>query len=92
MIFLLFILHQIEKIQNFNSVDVLVAEILFFKLILICKFKNVPCELGFEVKHSKFFCRSFRACIPVLSMDFTIINYFHHNIFKMPKRTLIVIL
>ena len=28
-----------------------------------CKFKNVQCPLGFEVKHSKILYRSFRACI-----------------------------
>ena len=27
-----------------------VSEILIFKLILICKFQNVPCALGFKVK------------------------------------------
>ena len=41
--------------QNFNSGDVLVSEILIFKEILMCKFQNVPCPLGFEVKHSTFF-------------------------------------
>ena len=34
--------------------------------ILIYRFLNVPCELGFEVKHSKFFYRSFRTCIEIL--------------------------
>ena len=33
------------------------------KLILMCKFQDIPCTLRFEVKHSKFFCRSFRICI-----------------------------
>ena len=28
--------------------------------ILICKFQNVPCALGFEVKHSKFFLYKFQ--------------------------------
>ena len=32
------------------------------KLIFMCKFQNVPCALGFEVRHSKFFCRSFTIC------------------------------
>ena len=49
---------KIESIQDFNSNHLLISEI----LILICKFLNVPCALGFEVKHSKFFCRSFRTC------------------------------
>ena len=41
-----------ESIQNFNLIGPLLSEI----LILICKFQNVP---GFEIKHSKNFCRSF---------------------------------
>ena len=48
----------------------------FLKLTLIYKFQNVPCALGFEVKHSKFFFMSFRACIIILSMDFTINKLF----------------
>ena len=47
-----------------------------FKLILICKFQNVPYALGFEVKYSKFFSISFRACIIFLSMDFIINKLF----------------
>ena len=42
-----------SSIQNFNFIDPLVSEILIFKLILLCKFHNVPCAIGFEVKHSK---------------------------------------
>ena len=38
-------------IQNFNSIDLLVSEILIFKLILIFKFQNLPYTLGLEVKH-----------------------------------------
>ena len=34
----------------------------------MCKFQNVPCALGFEVKHSKCFCRSFRTCIIIISV------------------------
>ena len=51
---------KIESIQNSKLICPLVFETLIFKLILICKFQNVPCELGFEVKHSKMFCKSFR--------------------------------
>ena len=40
---------KIESIQNFNLICPLVSEILIF----ICKFQNVPCALGFEVKHSQ---------------------------------------
>ena len=65
-----------NRIKNFNSIDLLVSEILIFKLILICKFQNAPCALGFEVKYSKFFYRRFRAYIIILSMDFVIIELF----------------
>ena len=44
-----------ERIQQFNSINVLVSEILIFREILMCKFQNVPCPLGFEVKHSTYF-------------------------------------
>ena len=54
MIFLLCILDHINRIENFNSIHLLVPEILIFKLISMCKFQNVPCTLGFEVKHSNF--------------------------------------
>ena len=47
-----------------------------FKLILIRRFQNVPHALGFEVKQSKIFCRSFRTCIILLSADFTINKLF----------------
>ena len=47
---------KIEVVQNMNLIDSLVTEIRIFKFILICKFQNVPCALGFEVKHSNFFC------------------------------------
>ena len=30
-----------ERMQNFNSMDILISKILLFKLILICKFQNV---------------------------------------------------
>ena len=60
--------------QNLNSIGPLVFKILFFKLILICKFHNVPCALGFEVKYSQFFCRNFRTYIIIVSRDFTINN------------------
>ena len=53
---------KIDSIQNCNLIGPLVSLILIFKLILICKFQNVLCALGFEVKYSKFFCRSFRTC------------------------------
>ena len=43
---------------------------------LVYKFQNVPCALGFEVKHSKFFYRSFRTCTIILSLDFTINKLF----------------
>ena len=33
--------------QNFNSIGALASKILIFKFILICKFQNVPCTLGF---------------------------------------------
>ena len=46
---------KMERIQNFNIIDVLVSEILIFKEILMFKFQNVPCPLSFEVKHSTFF-------------------------------------
>ena len=55
-----------------GSIGLLFSEIWFFKLILIFKFQNIPCALGFEVKHSKFFCISFRAYIIILRMVFTI--------------------
>ena len=45
---------KVERIQNSNSVDLLVFQILIFKLILICKFQNVPCPLGFEVNIQNF--------------------------------------
>ena len=35
----------------------------FISLTLIWKFQNVPSALGFEVEHSKIFCKSFRRCI-----------------------------
>ena len=47
--------------QNTND-DPLVSEIW-----ILSKFQNVPCALGFEVKHSTFFCMSFRSCIIILS-------------------------
>ena len=72
MILLLYILDfENRKHTKFQSIGPLVSEI-FFKFILKCKFQNVSCTLGFEVKHSKFFCRSFRTCIIVLSIDFAI--------------------
>ena len=64
------------NIQNSNLIGTLVTEILIFKLILICKFQNVPFSSGFEVKHSKFFCKSFKARILILSMNFTINKLF----------------
>ena len=70
--------HKSRENTNSNSIDLLVFEILIFKLISVYKFQNVPCALGFEVKHSQIFCRSFRTCIIILSMDITI-NYFGHN-------------
>ena len=44
---------KVERTQNLISIDLLVSEILIFKLILICKFENVPCSLGIKVKHFK---------------------------------------
>ena len=44
-----------ESIQNFNSTGPLGTEVWVFKLILLCKFQNVPCAVGFDVKHSTFF-------------------------------------
>ena len=46
---------KIENTHNSNSIGPLFFNILIFKLILICKFQNVPFTLGFEVKHSKYF-------------------------------------
>ena len=63
MIFLysIFYIIKIERMQNFNSIiDLLTSDILIFKLILICRFQNVPCALGFDVKHSKNFLYSFQ--------------------------------
>ena len=40
--------------QTIKSIGTLVSEILIFKLILICKFQNVPCALGFEANIKKF--------------------------------------
>ena len=48
-----------ENIQNLNLIGPLVSEIIF-KLILIFKFKNVPCALGFEIKHKIFFLCKFQ--------------------------------
>ena len=39
--------------QKLNWNDLLVYEILIFKLILVCKFQNILCALSFEVKYSK---------------------------------------
>ena len=39
--------------QNFNSIDLSITEILSFKFILKSNIQNVPCALGFEVKHKK---------------------------------------
>ena len=51
-----------------------------FKLIITRKFQNAPCALCFQVKHSTFFCKSFRACIVILGIDFTINKlFFVHN-------------
>ena len=47
-----------NKLQHFSSIDLLVSEILISKLILIYKFQNILCALGFEVKHSKVFFKS----------------------------------
>ena len=77
---IVFILHILvfenREHENFNWIDLLVTEILIFKLILIFRFLNVPCALGFEAKHSKLFCRSFRRCIIILSIHFTINKLF----------------
>ena len=54
----------------------LVSKILIIRLISIRKFQNVPSGLGFEVKHLKILCRSFRGCIIILSMVFTINKLF----------------
>ena len=37
------------------------------------KCKNVPGEVGFKTKHSKFFCRSFRPCIGCTLCTFNIV-------------------
>ena len=42
------------------------VDYIIFYLILICKLQNVPCAIDFEVKHSIFFCRSFRIRIIIL--------------------------
>ena len=74
---------KIESIQYFNSIDLLVSDILIILLISICKFENVSCALGLEVKRSKFFCRSFRTCITILSMNFVINKLFwRYSLFK----------
>ena len=67
---------KIGGVQNLNLIGPLVSKLQIFKLILICKFQNVPCTLGFEVIHSEFFCISFRACIIILSLNFTINKLF----------------
>ena len=83
--------------QNFNSIAPFVSEIWIFKLILICKFENVPCALGFEVKHSKFFCMNFRARIIYLSWNqylkvLYILNYYgQNNLFIMNSTFKIII-
>ena len=41
-----------------------------------CKFQNVQCALGFELKHSTFFCWSFREWILILFLVFTINKLF----------------
>ena len=38
-----------------------------------------PCALGFEIKHLKLFCRSFRTCLIILSMGFTVNIFFGHG-------------
>ena len=58
--------------KNTNLIGPLVAEICLINVNM----QTVPCALGFEVKHSKFFCRSFRTWIIILSMYFTINELF----------------
>ena len=77
---------KIEGVQNLNLIAPLVSKIWIFKLILIWKFQNVPCALGFEVKHSKIFCISFRACIIILIMGFIINKLFGYNHFLKIKQ------
>ena len=77
MIFLSCILHhKTEENAKSEFNWSLNFELLAFKLILMFEFQNVPCALGFDVKHSKFVCRSFRTCIIILIMDFTINKLF----------------
>ena len=61
-----------KRIQNINSTELLISVI----LILICKFQIVPRALGFEVEDSKFFSRSLKTCLIILSIDFTINELF----------------
>ena len=42
--------------------------------------------IRFELKHSEFFCSSFRTCIIILNMDFTINELFGRNIFLKIKQ------
>ena len=46
---------------------------------------NVPSALGFEVKHSKFLCISFRTYIIILSLDFMINKFFKQFFFLLPN-------
>ena len=41
--------------KNLNPIDLLLFDILFFKLILMCKFQNVPYALRFEVNNKNFY-------------------------------------
>ena len=54
-----------------------------------CKFKNVLCALGLEVKHSKLFSGSFRTCVITLNMDFTIHKLFWLQYFLKNEKDLI---
>ena len=81
MIMAIIIYFENRERTKFNLIGPLFSEMLIFLLILICKFQNVPCALGFGIKYSKIFCRRFRTCVIILSMKFTVINYFGHNVF-----------
>ena len=52
------VFYTIKIRVKFELIGTLISEIRIFKLILICKFQNIPCALGFEVKYLTFFCIS----------------------------------
>ena len=69
----------------------LVSEIIIFKLILIRRFQNVPCALGFEVKIRNFSVHVSRACIIILGMPFFKNDYGQSNLFSVKSILKIII-